>query len=320
MPKTPCHVIAGPLGVGKTTAILDYLRQQPAGSKIGVLVNDFGPVGLDRAKLNAESPTTEVVTLQGGCICCTLLASLPEAVARLVDEHELDRLIIEPSGMASPAQAINALRQPEMRDRISMQPTVVMLSAVEFDELQFERMAYYRMLCDVADVLVFNRADRVGESKRERIQTWAERLTPPKLRVIVTAESALPADVFDGAAAVESAEKSLDEDAHAHQFDASAKAGGATLGADVVFDERVLTGNLQRLSEQGIAGNDVLRFKGVFQTEEAWRSIDLANGRVTSRPSAYRGQTLIEWVTRPCRVDSERMLAELQRPVGSAIL
>ena len=81
MHKTPCYVIAGPLGVGKTSAILNCLKQQPQGTRVGVLVNDFGPIGLDQVRLGAEAPTTKVVNLHGGCICCTLIAAFPKPSA-----------------------------------------------------------------------------------------------------------------------------------------------------------------------------------------------------------------------------------------------
>lgn len=49
----PCHVIAGPLGVGKTTAIVDFLQSRMGAENIAVLVNDFGQTGLDAEILHA---------------------------------------------------------------------------------------------------------------------------------------------------------------------------------------------------------------------------------------------------------------------------
>ena len=39
----------GFLGAGKTTAILNLLKQKPADEKWAVLVNEFGQVGIDGA-------------------------------------------------------------------------------------------------------------------------------------------------------------------------------------------------------------------------------------------------------------------------------
>ena len=105
-PEIPCYIIAGPLGVGKTSAVLHHLRTHASQQRVGVLVNDFGPVGLDGATLRSEAPETRVLNVSGGCICCTLLSELPKKIQQLLSEQALDRLIIEPSGMATPTQVI----------------------------------------------------------------------------------------------------------------------------------------------------------------------------------------------------------------------
>src|SRR5690606_38118178 len=47
----PTHLIAGPLGAGKTSLIRALLAQKPAGERWAVLINEFGQVGLDAALL-----------------------------------------------------------------------------------------------------------------------------------------------------------------------------------------------------------------------------------------------------------------------------
>ena len=217
--------------------------------------------------------------------------------------------------MASPAQAINALRQLELQDRISLQPTIVMFSAETFDDVLFNRMPYYRMLCDVAEVLVFNRCDQVNVAKLARIRRWADELDPPKSRVVTTTHGELPADLFINSTNTSVGIKPMLQEDHLHQFDSSAQPGGVICDAEQVFDETLLLANLQRLCGQGIAGNEVLRFKGVFRTEQGWRRIDIANGKVSTNASAYRGETLIEWVTRPEKIKPAQMLAAIERPI-----
>ena len=47
----PTHVIAGPLGAGKTSLIRHLLAQRPAHERWAVLINEFGQIGLDAALL-----------------------------------------------------------------------------------------------------------------------------------------------------------------------------------------------------------------------------------------------------------------------------
>jgi len=318
MPSTPCHVIAGPLGVGKTTAILHYLREHASTQRVGVLVNDFGPVGLDSATLQAEAPGTKVLNVPGGCICCTMLAELPKSIKRLVSEQQLDRLIIEPTGMAAPAQVIDLLRSLQGELNISLQPTVAMLSAVDFDEDTFETRPYYHMFCEAGDILVFNRCDQVSEAKIERAQQWGGKLDPPKLRVLTTSTShgQLPPELFEAnVEEVQPQEPAKHGCGHEHNHDhghnahdPTVRPGGFTLDAEQCFNQEQLVLNLIRICHQGIDGNQVLRLKGVF-------TIEIANREVSFRPSSHRRDNRMEWLTQPEAVDDARMLEEIGRPL-----
>ncbi|MBB6431719.1 CobW family GTP-binding protein [Algisphaera agarilytica] len=332
MAYTPCHIIAGPLGVGKTTAILDYLRQHAASQRVGVLVNDFGPVGLDSTTLQAEAPGTKVLNVPGGCICCTMLSELPNCINRLLSEQDLDRLIIEPSGMASPAQVIDLLRGAQLQLKINLQPAVVMLNTVDFDEETFERMGYYQMFCEAADILVFNRCDQATEPKIERARQWAGKLDPPKLRVVTTSHGQLPAELFEDSGGASHGDQSADhhhhhhehehghhhghDHDHAHDHDPGVRPGGFILDSSRRFDQEVLLINLMRICYQGIEGNEILRLKGVFQTNSGWQSIEIANQEVSFRPSAHRRDNRMEWLTKPGEVAQEQILEEIDRPIN----
>ncbi len=332
----PCHIVAGPLGVGKTSAILSYLREHASHQRVGVLVNDFGPVGLDSTTLQAEAPGTQVLNVPGGCICCTMLAELPGCIRRLISEQALDRLIIEPSGMASPAQVIDLLRSLQDELNILLHPAIVLLGAPEFDEEMFARMPFFHMFCEAADILVFNRCDQTDTSKIDRAKLWADQLDPPKLCVVTTTHGQLPAELFDLPAASPEANETLDtsptdhrhndhvdhshhhghDDDHHHHHDPSIHPGGFILEAERCFEEEVLLVNLMRVCQQGIAGNEVLRLKGVFHTSAGWQSLEIANGEISFRHSAHRRDNRMEWITKPGVVDQAQMLMEIDRPLN----
>lgn len=103
-PAIPVTVIGGYLGAGKTT-ILNRLLQDPGGRRLGVIVNDFGAIGID-AELLALASDTGVVNLPNGCVCCTLGGDLFETLATLRDADEPpDQIVIEASGVADPVVA-----------------------------------------------------------------------------------------------------------------------------------------------------------------------------------------------------------------------
>lgn len=110
--QIPTHLIAGPLGAGKTTLIRHLLAQKPAGECWAVLINEFGQIGLDAALLEQGDDGIAMAEVAGGCLCCVNGAPFQVGLGRLLRKARPDRLLIEPSGLGHPAQVLAQLRQP----------------------------------------------------------------------------------------------------------------------------------------------------------------------------------------------------------------
>ena len=65
----PTHVIAGPLGAGKTSLIKHLLAQRPTGERWAVLINEFGQIGIDAALLTQDADGIALGEVAGGCLC-----------------------------------------------------------------------------------------------------------------------------------------------------------------------------------------------------------------------------------------------------------
>ena len=101
--QIPTHLIAGPLGAGKTTLIRHLLAQKPAGERWAVLINEFGQIGLDAALLEQGDDGIAMAEVAGGCLCCVNGAPFQVGLGRLLRKARPDRLLIEPSGLGHPA-------------------------------------------------------------------------------------------------------------------------------------------------------------------------------------------------------------------------
>ena len=103
-------VIGGYLGAGKTT-LLNRVLEEVSGRRIGIIVNDFGELGIDAQLLraavdDAEGTDVPVVNLANGCVCCTLGDDLHQTIETLQHvEPQLEHIVIEASGIADPATA-----------------------------------------------------------------------------------------------------------------------------------------------------------------------------------------------------------------------
>jgi len=105
----PVTVLTGFLGAGKTT-LLNRLLKQPELARTAVLINEFGEIGLDH--LLVEALDADTVLLAAGCLCCTVRGDLSAAIAKLaprIADGEIERIIIETTGLADPAPIIATL-------------------------------------------------------------------------------------------------------------------------------------------------------------------------------------------------------------------
>ena len=65
------NIITGFLGAGKSTAILNLLKNKPEAERWAILVNEFGEVGIDGGLLSAgDDGKVFIREVPGGCMCC----------------------------------------------------------------------------------------------------------------------------------------------------------------------------------------------------------------------------------------------------------
>ena len=164
----PTHVIAGPLGAGKTSLIQHLMTQKPVQERWAVLVNEFGQVGLDAALMSQGDEAVTIAEVAGGCVCCVNGAPFQIGLSRLLRRAKPDRLFIEPSGLGHPAQILKQLSEAPWLGVLAVQPCVVVLDA--------QAMAHGKPLPETqktalksAGLVVMNKSNTVQNEQREEI-------------------------------------------------------------------------------------------------------------------------------------------------------
>jgi G3E family GTPase len=164
----PTHLVAGPLGAGKTSLIRHLLTQRPQQERWAVLVNEFGQIGLDAALLHTADAGITLTELPGGCLCCVNGAPLQVALVQLLRKAKPQRLFIEPSGLGHPATLLKQLTQAPWQEILAVQPAVMVVDAQRLANGECLPEAQREALPKVG-LLILNKSESLSDRKRQEL-------------------------------------------------------------------------------------------------------------------------------------------------------
>ncbi|WP_062379922.1 CobW family GTP-binding protein [Pseudomonas abietaniphila] len=188
----PTHVIAGPLGAGKTSLIKHLLDHKPANERWAILINEFGQIGLDAALLTTAEDGIALGEVAGGCLCCVNGAPFQVGLGRLLRKARPDRLFIEPSGLGHPVQLIAQLREAPWIGVLAVQPSVMVLDAQALAAGKTLPPTQQDALAQ-AGLLVLNKSEALDAHERQAVIGAL-----PERPVFWTERGALPVDRLPG--------------------------------------------------------------------------------------------------------------------------
>lgn len=258
-------LVTGFLGSGKTTLIRRFVETEQ-GAHTGIIVNEFGEVGVDHSLFVHAAEQVELV--DGGCLCCARRTDVAQAMYRLVQdargERSFRQAILETSGLADPAPIIATLaNDPWLRSHVMLRSVVTVVDAVAGIRNIAEQPEARRQI-SIADTVVVTKLDMRNAQKFEEIVA-AVRTISPDAAIIDALDSA-----FDAAAALSghhavSVSKSLSRTSVpiSHREEISS----FTLKLEEHVDWPAFTLWLSSLLHAH--GDRILRVKGLLQTSSA---------------------------------------------------
>jgi len=189
----PVTVVGGYLGAGKTTLVNSLLRQAN-GRRLAVMVNEFGALPIDASLV--EAADDRIVSLTGGCVCCSYGEDLVSSLVMLAAlEPRPDHVLLEASGVAFPGAIAGTVG---LLQDFALDGAVVLADAETVRGRAGDRYlgsTVRRQLAE-ADLILLNKCDLAGDAVA--VEAWLGE-TAPGARVVRTVRSGAPIDIVLGA-------------------------------------------------------------------------------------------------------------------------
>ncbi|MCA2017936.1 GTP-binding protein [Vibrio tritonius] len=192
--KIPTNIITGFLGVGKTTTILNLLKNKPADEKWAVLVNEFGEIGIDGAMMSDRGAVIKEV--QGGCMCCAAGVPMSVAITALLRQKP-DRLLIEPTGLGHPKEVVATLVSEQYSPYVDLKATITLVDPRNLRNTKYTENANFNDQLNCGDVIAATKIDLSNAEDLDAFSAWISAQQPAKLAALQLVNGNLDYTVLD---------------------------------------------------------------------------------------------------------------------------
>lgn len=305
-------IVFGFLGSGKTTFITRVIKEWGDKEKIVVLVNEFGDVGVDGTLLKERGGN--VVEMPSGCICCTIQSDFRTQLLDIMQSIQPQRVIIEPTGVATIAQIRSIIEAQLFEKAISRIHYVLISDATGFMGLYKANPHFVESQVKNARVVLLNKCDRVDKRKAMLTRDAISAINPDAT-VIMTEFGAVDWSQYQLALTTPSGSKPIQTEQsfvfdHAqdwgigdqraiHLHDEKDALGYESFGlvySDLTFDEKDLSNFFEKLNTPEMG--EVVRAKGIFRVGNKSILMELASGELSSQPVRPTEQSKVSIIGR----------------------
>ena len=164
MAETKVDIISGFLGAGKTTLIRKLIKDALAGTKVVLIENEFGEIGIDGGFLKESG--IQIREMNSGCICCSLVGDFNASLKQVMATYAPERILIEPSGVGKLDDVMRAIEKtaaevPGMK--LNSAVTVVDCTKAKLYLKNFGE--FFTNQIENAGTIVLTRTDKASQDK-----------------------------------------------------------------------------------------------------------------------------------------------------------
>lgn len=160
---TKIDIFSGFLGAGKTTLIKKLLKEALDASKVVLIENEFGEIGIDGGFLKESG--VEIKEMNSGCICCSLVGDFGASLAEVLKKYQPERILIEPSGVGKLSDVMKAVQKVDTDVEVTLNSAVVVVDANKCKMYAKNFGEFFLNQIEHAGTIILSRTGDISESK-----------------------------------------------------------------------------------------------------------------------------------------------------------
>ena len=160
---TKIDIVSGFLGAGKTTLIKKLLKEVLAGTKVVLIENEFGEIGVDGGFL--KDAGIEIKEMNSGCICCSLVGDFGTSLQEVLTTYEPERILIEPSGVGKLSDVMKAVQGVKTEVEVQLNSAVAVVDASKCKMYIKNFGEFFINQIEHAGTVILSRTDKMSEEK-----------------------------------------------------------------------------------------------------------------------------------------------------------
>ncbi|WP_416197412.1 MAG: GTPase, G3E family [Sporanaerobacter sp.] len=264
--KTKLYLLTGFLGSGKTTFLTNTLNDLSE-KKVGVIMNEFGKVGIDGTIIKKED--MELIEINRGSIFCSCLQL--SFVSALVDmaDRDMDYVFVESSGLADPSNIGEFLEAVEVAkgDVYDYSGAICIVDGLNFLE-QIEDIETVERQLKFCHLVVISKVDLIDEDKLVKIIEKIKEIN----------DSAEIQTAINGKMDYNFLEKDLLKKGWIDSEDTTNTPDNKPKTLTLTYEGELTKEELTRFLD--IIKADSYRIKGFFKLEDGWNQVDVVNKKI----------------------------------------
>ena len=202
---TKIDIVSGFLGAGKTTLIKKLLNEALKDSKVVLIENEFGEIGIDGGFL--KDAGIEIKEMNSGCICCSLVGDFGTSLKEVMKTYQPERILIEPSGVGKLSDVMKAVQDVIDEHEVVLNSAVAVVDASKCKMYIKNFGEFFINQIEHAGTIILSRTGNISEDKlKKAVELIREHNT--KATIITT-----PWDELDGKDILASIEGAADLEA-----------------------------------------------------------------------------------------------------------